>query len=105
MSIFPVLWDEPFGFVAIESLALGTPVISFRRGALPEIVEDGVSGLLIPPRDDRALAEAIISIFESPELRRRLGENARRKVEQQFDINKNIKQYLGLFGVAGNGPS
>jgi glycosyltransferase involved in cell wall biosynthesis len=58
----PVRWDEPFGLVAAEAQAAGTPVIGYRRGALDEVVHDGVTGALVPEGDvgaaARALAEA-----------------------------------------------
>jgi glycosyltransferase involved in cell wall biosynthesis len=55
----PVQWDEPFGMVAAEAQACGTPVVAFRRGGLTEIVEDGVTGFLVPPGDLQAAAEAV----------------------------------------------
>ena len=45
--VMPLRWHEPFGLVAVESLAAGTPVIAWRMGALPEIIDDGVSGFLV----------------------------------------------------------
>jgi len=54
----PVSWDEPFGMAAAEAQACGTPVVAFRRGGLPEVLEDGVTGFLVTPGDLRAAAEA-----------------------------------------------
>jgi glycosyltransferase involved in cell wall biosynthesis len=54
-----VHWDEPFGMAAAEAQACGTPVVAFRRGGLTEVVEDGISGFLVPPGDLRAAAEAV----------------------------------------------
>lgn len=50
--VFPLQWDEPFGMVLIESLAVGTPVIGYAKGSLPEIVKDGETGFLVNPSDD-----------------------------------------------------
>ena len=58
-TVLPVRWDEPFGMVALESIACGTPVAAFRRGGLVEIVADGRSGCLAPAGDEEALARAI----------------------------------------------
>lgn len=58
-TVLPVRWDEPFGMIALESIACGTPVAAYRRGGLTEVVADGRSGSFAPPDDERALAAAI----------------------------------------------
>jgi glycosyltransferase involved in cell wall biosynthesis len=63
-ALFPVLWEEPGGTAVVESLALGTPVIGFRRGCLPELVDPGRTGLLADPGDEAGLA-ALIQTAES----------------------------------------
>jgi glycosyltransferase involved in cell wall biosynthesis len=55
----PAMWEEPFGMVAAEAQACGTPVVAFRRGALDEVVVDGVTGLLVAPGDIRAAAAVV----------------------------------------------
>jgi glycosyltransferase involved in cell wall biosynthesis len=59
--VMPVRWEEPFGLVAVEAQAAGTPVIAFARGGLPEIVVDGVTGTLAPPDDEDALVAGIVA--------------------------------------------
>jgi len=54
--LFPVDWPEPFGLVMIEAMACGTPVIAFRRGSVPEIVEEGVSGFVVDTIDEAVTA-------------------------------------------------
>jgi glycosyltransferase involved in cell wall biosynthesis len=81
----------------IEAMAMKLPVVSTRSGAIPEVIEDGVSGILVPPRDAGALADAIIHLLADPALMRRLGDNARARVEKQFDIDKNVGQLAALF--------
>lgn len=71
--IFPIDWEEPFGMVMIEALACGTPVIAFGRGAVPEVIEDGVSGFVV---DDVERAVRAIA---------RLGELDRRRCRAAFD--------------------
>ena len=83
--------------VLLEAMAMKLPVISTPITGIPEIVEDGVSGLLVPSRDEGALAEAMIRLLEDQELRSQLGENGRIRVEERFDIRKNIQQYRDLF--------
>lgn len=81
----------------IEAMAMKLPVVSTDITGIPEIVEDGVSGILVPPNSPVAISEAIVRIANDPELRRGLEEQARRKVEKQFDIDKNIVRYVELF--------
>lgn len=79
---------EPFGLVNIEAMAASKPVVAFAHGALPEIVESGGTGLLVPPYDVTNLAEAVMNLLESPERRIEMGLAGRRRVEQQFTIQQ-----------------
>ena len=54
--LFPIDWPEPFGLVMIEAMACGTPVIAFRRGSVPEIIDDGVTGFLVETMEDAVAA-------------------------------------------------
>jgi colanic acid/amylovoran biosynthesis glycosyltransferase len=83
--------------VLIEAMAMKIPVISTNITGIPELVQDGISGILVPPKNERALTEAIIRLINDDTLRRYLGEKAREKVEERFDINKNILKYIDLF--------
>lgn len=76
--------QEPLGLVALESLAAGTPVVASRTGGLPEIVRPGENGILVPPKNPRELAKAIIEMAQSKTKRERLGENGRMMVERDF---------------------
>ncbi|MGH7734670.1 MAG: glycosyltransferase, partial [Gemmatimonadales bacterium] len=57
--LFPARWDEPFGMAAAEAQACGTPVVAFRRGALSEVIVDGVTGFLVPTDDISAAVDAV----------------------------------------------
>jgi glycosyltransferase involved in cell wall biosynthesis len=81
----------------IEAMAMKLPVVSTNVAGIPEIVEDGVSGILVPPNDESALAGAIVKLIENDNLRKELGENARKRIEERFDIAKNIVKYVALF--------
>src|SRR5262245_37076371 len=70
-TIMLVAWPEPFGLVAIESLAAGTPVIARRAGALPEIVEHGVDGFLVDDVAEAELAVRMLDRLDRREIRRR----------------------------------
>lgn len=80
----------------MEAMACGLPVVSTRLSGIPELVEDGVSGLLVPPGDAPALARALGTLASDPELRRRMGEAGRRKVQAEYDLAANAAQLAGL---------
>ena len=65
--------QEAFGIVFLEAMAAGLPVVAARAGAVPEVVEDGKTGILVPPGDAAGLAEALILLLQDPALRTRLG--------------------------------
>ena len=75
-------------------------VVATRMTAIPEIVEDRVSGILVPPRNPHALAQALLELADDPGLAKQLGANARRRVEDRFDIGKNVRRYVELFATA-----
>ena len=83
--------------VLIEAMAMKIPVISTTVTGIPEIVENEVSGILVPPNDENALADTIIKLIHDSNLRNELEENARKRIEERFDSNKNIGQYVDLF--------
>jgi glycosyltransferase involved in cell wall biosynthesis len=93
-ALFPIDWPEPFGIVMVEAMACGTPVIAFRRGSVPEVVEDGVSGFVVDDVD--AAIRAIGSI--DPEIRRR----CRSAFDARFTADRMARDYLAIFAkVAG----
>ncbi len=84
VAVVPSLY-EGFSLPAVESMACGVPLIATTGGALPEVVgEDGVTGMLVPPGDPGALAQAIESVLGDPELAARLADNGRRRVLERF---------------------
>jgi UDP-glucose:tetrahydrobiopterin glucosyltransferase len=80
----PARWDEPFGMVAAEAQACGTPVVAFRRGALEEVIVDGTTGFLVEPGAVEAAAEAV---NRAPELSR---STCREHAERQLDIELSL---------------
>lgn len=82
---------EPFGLVNIEAMAMAKPVVAFAHGALPEIVVHDETGLLIPPMDETAMANAIISLLQAPSRARTLGTAGRQRVEQAFTIQRTAR--------------
>ncbi len=77
-------WYEPFGLTPLEAMACGRPVIGAAVGGISFTVKDGETGLLVPPRDPVALAERLADLLARPELQRRMGHAARRRVEREF---------------------
>ncbi len=75
---------EPFGLVALEAAAAGTPVVAGTTGGLPEIIRHGENGMLVPPRDPRALAAAVTTLLAEPEYRAALVRSAQRIIEARF---------------------
>ncbi len=78
--------------VMLEAMAAGLPVVATTVTGNPEIVDDGVNGLLVPPEDVPALAEALARLLQDETLRREMGAAARSKVEQCFDVRRNVAQ-------------
>ncbi len=83
MLVSPSLY-EGFGLPAAEAMSCGTPVLATTAGAFPEVIEDGVSGLLVPPADARALADGIERVMSDSDLRERLGAEGRRRIVDHF---------------------
>jgi len=92
VTLFPADWEEPFGLVMIESLACGTPVLATRRGAVPEVLEDGRTGIIVD--DHSELAAAI------PEADRIDPAECRRAVEERFSPRVLLASYLRAFRAA-----
>ena len=85
------------GRSVFEAGALGIPAIVSMETKFEDVVEDGVTGFIIPPRDPKALADAIVKLADDPELRREMGSNARRKYLAQFDSRSIAQRVLDLY--------
>ncbi|MDR7271772.1 glycosyltransferase involved in cell wall biosynthesis [Pelomonas saccharophila] len=86
IAVVPSTEPEPFGRVAIEAMAFGKPVVAAAHGGLIEIVADGVTGLLVPPRDAEALALALERLVLSPALRAQFGAAAQQRQLDHFSV-------------------
>jgi glycosyltransferase involved in cell wall biosynthesis len=73
---------------AIEAMAAGCPVVATRVGGLPDLIDDGRTGRLVPPRDADALASAVLSLLRSSPAAREMGNNAREFVRQRFAVRR-----------------
>ncbi len=89
--LFPVRWDEPFGLVMLEAMAAGTPVVAYARGAVPEIVQDGVTGFIVPPGDRTAAVRALEHL---PELSRPA---CRQHVAAHFGLEATVARHRAWY--------
>jgi glycosyltransferase involved in cell wall biosynthesis len=87
--LFPIDWPEPFGLVMIEAIACGTPVIAFRRGSVPEIIEHGVSGFVVDDIDGAVQAVAQVATLPRAEVRRCF--------ERRFTAERMARDYLAIY--------
>lgn len=87
--LFPIQWPEPFGLVMIESMACGTPVIAYRHGAVPEIIEQGVSGVMVDSEDQALLAIAQVEHFDRSAVRAAF--------ERRFTADRMAKAYVEVY--------
>ncbi len=88
-TLFPIDWEEPFGLVMIESMACGTPVIATRHGAVPEVIEHGVSGIIVEHYRDMPAALEASDALDPHELRR--------YVEQRFSQERMVDDYVAAY--------
>ena len=88
---------EPFGLVALEAMACGTPVLAAATGGLTEIIEHGKDGWMFPPRDEESLAAAIVSLSRQPMLRARLADEGRNTVGSRFNAGRYLTDLQGFY--------
>lgn len=96
---------EAFGLVLAEALYLGVPVVATRVGGIPEIVDDGVDGVLVPSRDPHALAAAVVDLLGNPERCRALARAGRDKVIGRFRFEDMVRSYEAVYERLGPTPS
>lgn len=81
----------------MDAMAMGIAVVATRTGGVPEVVEEGVTGLLVPPRDPVALADAILRLLGDPERRRQMGQAGRRRVMERFSAERMVDETEKLY--------
>lgn len=115
--LYPIMWEEPFGLVFLESMACGTPLIAFAKGSVPEIIKDGITGFIVNSSDDdirgdwivkktgiEGLCEAIEKINSlSEEEYKTMRKACQEHVEQNFTITKMVDKYVKVYErIIGN---
>jgi colanic acid/amylovoran biosynthesis glycosyltransferase len=92
---------EGLPVVIIEAMASGVPIVASHLSGIPEIVEDGVTGLTVPPGDEAALADALARLLAGPDEAARLAEAGLARVAASFDLDANARQLISLFTASG----
>lgn len=100
VMVVPSRWPEPFGMVGIEAMARGRPVVGFAVGGIPDWLEDGVNGLLVPEADTRAMAGAIDRLLGDRPLRVSLGEGALACVRKRYRHQAYLEQLMRILESA-----
>ncbi len=96
VSVLPSL-SEGLSNTLLESMAAGVPVVATRAGGNPEVIEDGVTGLLVPPRDAVTMADSICRLLENRELASSFGQAGRRRVAELFSMERMIRENEQLY--------
>ena len=96
--VMPSIWYENFPYAILEAFALGKPVVASNIGGMPEMVEDGETGLLFEPGSVRDLSRAIRYLLDNPRRAEEMGRKARQRVESEFDAETHYEQIIDLYG-------
>jgi len=88
---------EAFGIALVEAMGCGKPVIATRGGPFPEIVVDGVTGILVPKDSPNSIANAIVTLFSDAEGRIKMGEAAKRRAREEFCIERAVERHIELY--------
>jgi glycosyltransferase involved in cell wall biosynthesis len=98
--VLPSVWYEGFPTVLLEAMSHGLPVVCSRIGGLPEIVDDGKTGLLYEPGNAGELADRILMLWSDSALCQKLGEAGRKKMYEEYDAEKLVDRLLGIYEKA-----
>jgi glycosyltransferase involved in cell wall biosynthesis len=100
ICVVPSLWQDAFPSAVLEAMARGKPVIASAVGGIPEMIDHGVSGLLVPAGDEAALADAMRCLITNPAEGKRLGRNARERVVRMFTPERQVEEVTALISGA-----
>lgn len=88
IAVVPSLWEEAFGLAVVEAMAAGVPLVASRTGGIPELVEEGRTGMLVPPGDARALANALRLLLDDPGLRGAMAVQGPITARRRFSLDR-----------------
>jgi L-malate glycosyltransferase len=88
---------EGLGTSLLDAMAAGRPIVATTAGGIPEIVEDGLNGLLVPPRDHHALADAIVRALKNPAMRQQMGDAGFARVNRRFTVERMVEQTADVY--------
>ncbi len=89
--------DEGFGLMLVEAMASGKPVVASAVGGIPEVIEDGVTGLLVPPEDSLALAKALKTLLSNQNLRITMGRAGKKRAERLFNLKTQVESIQNIY--------
>src|ERR1700746_623676 len=87
--LFPICWPEPFGLVMIEAMSCGTPILAYRAGAVPEVIDEGVTGMIVDNIDQARIASVGVAALDRRKVRRRF--------EERFTARRMAKDYVRVY--------
>ena len=100
IAVHTSVTPEPFGRVLLEGMALRLPIVGSGDGAVPEIVEDGVTGLLFPPGNADVLAEKLLALLEDPARSRAMGDAGYARLQAHFHVQRNVERTMAIYDRA-----
>jgi glycosyltransferase involved in cell wall biosynthesis len=103
LLVLPSLFGEGSSLTVLEAMGLGRPVVTTATEGNVELIEDGVTGILVPPGDHTALAKAVVSILRDRERAAEIGASARRRVQERFTADRMSAHYSALFEEVAGG--
>ena len=95
--VFPSIYEEAFGYTIAEAMACSKPIIATKVGAVPELVKNNETGILVPPRDPKSLAQAILKLSTDGTLRRSCGKAARAKAKKMFSLKQMARKLITVY--------
>ena len=95
--VIPSRWYENQPMTALEAMAAGRPVIATGMGGLPELIDDGIDGRLVPADDPKVLAEVLAEVVADPEAAERMGKAAREKAISRFSAERHFRQLSQIY--------
>ncbi len=104
VCVVPSVWQDAFPLAVLETMARGKPIVATAVGGIPEMIETGVTGVLVPPGDEAALAAAIRALLDDPMRAAELGAAAQRRVRERFTPEGQLARLAGLIEAAFGRP-